>query len=74
LVGLSRLLARDLSKVSPEELISGAQQAEVVRSAAPDWSGRFLAELHRRGYSWPEIARLTGVPQTTVHRRAEPYM
>jgi hypothetical protein len=74
LVGLSRLLARDLSQLSTEELVEAIQQAEVVKVAAPEWSGRLLAALHRSGKSWPQIERLTGMSRQTAWRRAEPYM
>jgi hypothetical protein len=39
------------------------------------WSGRLLAALHdTHELSWPAIARLTGIPQSTAHRRAQPYL
>ncbi|GAA1312006.1 hypothetical protein GCM10009610_30400 [Pseudonocardia xinjiangensis] len=39
------------------------------------WSGRVLAALHDvHGLSWPAIARLTDIPQSTAHRRAQPYL
>lgn len=74
MTGLSRMLQCDLSEASDEELISGIQQAETVYSAAPMWSGRLLAALHRSGKSWPEISRLTGVSQTTAFRRAKDFL
>lgn len=38
-------------------------------------SGRLLAELHRRGrLSWPHIARVTGVRQTTAYELAQPFL
>lgn len=74
LTGLTRLLASDLSKASDEDLIAGIRQAETVNEAAPEWSGRFLAALHHAGKSWPQIARLTGIKQTTAYRRAQKYL
>lgn len=74
MTGLSQLLAKDLSVVSDAELIEGIRQAETVGGAAPEWSGRLLAALHRAGKSWPQIASLTGVSQTTAYRRAEKYL
>jgi hypothetical protein len=74
LTGLSRLLASDLSKLSPEELVEAIRHAEMVKKSAPEWSGRLIAALHRAGKSWPQIAELTGVSQTTAFRRAEPYL
>lgn len=74
LTGLSELLAKDLSKADLDELAEGIRQAELLGDAAPDWSGRLIAALHRRGVSWSEIVKLTGVRQTTAWRRAEPFM
>ena len=74
MTGLSRLLASDLSKLSAEELIEAIRHAETVKKSAPEWSGRLIAALHRSGRSWPQIAELTGVSQTTAFRRAEPYL
>lgn len=37
--------------------------------------GRLLAELHdEHGLSWSEIEQETGVPHSTAHRTAEPYL
>lgn len=36
--------------------------------------GRTAAELYRRGWTWPRIAALRGVDQSTVHRWAQPYL
>lgn len=71
---LARLSGGDLSSVDVDDLVLGARQAEYIRDRAPEISGRLLAELHRRGHSWPEIAKMTGIPQTTVFRRADPYL
>jgi hypothetical protein len=74
LTNLAGLLRLDLSTVDADKLILGAPQAEAIRKAAPEWSGRLLAELNRRGHSWPEISRPTGISQTTAYRRAQPYL
>lgn len=74
LTNLYELLARDLSKVDLDELVTGAKDAEQTRAAAMEWTGRLLAELSRRGKSWPQIARLTGIPQATAYRRAAPFL
>lgn len=71
---LSALLAQDLSKVDPQEIAQGVRDAELAGDQAPEWSGRLIAALHRQGFSWSQIAERTGVPQTTVHRRAQPYL
>ncbi|WP_130291564.1 terminase gpP N-terminus-related DNA-binding protein [Pseudonocardia sediminis] len=36
--------------------------------------GRTAAELYRRGWTWPRIAALRKVDQSTVHRWAQPYL
>jgi hypothetical protein len=54
----------------------------VPRSELPDHepghAGREyppLATLHDlHGLSWPMISRLTGISQSTAHRRAQPYL
>jgi hypothetical protein len=74
LANLARLLAEDLSSLNEDDLVVGAQQAEQIRDRAPEYSGKLLAELHRRGHSWPQIARITGISQSTAFRRADPYL
>jgi hypothetical protein len=72
---LARLLAGDLSGLTQEELVSVARRVETTRDDTLKWSGRVLATLHDlHGLSWPTIARLTGISQTTAHRRAQPYL
>lgn len=75
LAHLEDLLQRDLSKASEIDLIQGIRDAELLYEAAPQWSGRLLAQLYRNGErSWPDIADMTGVPRTTAYRRAEPWL
>lgn len=72
---LARLLAGDLTALSQDELIAAARRVEATRDETLQWSGRVLATLHdRHRLSWPAIARLTGIPQSTAHRRAQPYL
>jgi hypothetical protein len=72
---LARLLAGDLSALSQDELIAAARRVEATRDETLRWSGRLLAALHdTHNLSWPAIARLTGIPQSTAHRRAQPYL
>jgi hypothetical protein len=66
---LTELLARDLSVVDTEEIAAGVRDAEATRDAAARWSGRLLRELRARDVSWSQIVALTGLPQTTAHRR-----
>lgn len=70
-MNLADLLAKDLTTVDPEELAAGIRDAELTGDQAPEWSGRLIAELRRRNVSWSTIVKLTGLPQTTVWRRAE---
>lgn len=74
LKNLTELLASDLSKVDPEELLAGVRDAEMAFDKSQEWSGKLVAELKRRDLSWPVLAKLTGVPQTTLIRRAQPYL
>ena len=72
---LARLLAGDLSALSQDELVAAARRVEATRDDTLQWSGRLLAALHdTHQLSWPAIARLTGIPQSTAHRRAQPYL
>jgi hypothetical protein len=72
---LARLLAGDLSAMSQDELVAAARRVEATRDDTLQWSGRLLAALHDTHHlSWPAIARLTEIPQSTAHRRAQPYL
>ena len=70
---LADLLSRDLSTVPDEELVAGIRDAEATRDRATEWSGRLIAELHRRKDSWRVVREMTGLTQGTAGRRAEPY-
>ena len=74
MIDLEQLLASDLTKSDLETLIKGVQQAEHVYDEAQKWSGQLVAELKRRGLSWPVLARMTGLPQTNLARRGRPYL
>jgi hypothetical protein len=71
---LRKLLRSDMSTLDDQELIAGIRSVEEDRDVTLVISGRMLAELHRRGHSWPQISRMTGVSQTTCWRRAEMYL
>jgi transcriptional regulator of acetoin/glycerol metabolism len=66
---LRELLTADLSQISPEDLAEAVKMAELVSDSAPEWSARLIEALHAAGKSWPEIARMTGLSQTTAYRR-----
>jgi hypothetical protein len=75
LSNLAALLARDLSRVDPDELAQGIKDAELAGDQAPQWSGRLIAALHVHGKkSWSQISNMTGLSQTTAFRRARPFM
>jgi hypothetical protein len=41
----------------------------------PRMIGKSAAELHDdMGFSWPQIAQMTGLPMSTLYRRARPYL
>ncbi|QJY46632.1 hypothetical protein [Pseudonocardia broussonetiae] len=73
LKNLTDLLASDLSKVENEEIAAGIREAEMLFARSPQWSGRLVAEMKRRGVSWSELAKMTDVPQSTLGRRARDY-
>lgn len=48
---------------------------EQIKVRLPREIGQAAAELHdEMGYSWPQIAAMTGVPMATLYRRARPYI
>jgi hypothetical protein len=75
LTELARLLSRDIRDLSDDELIVAARLSASLAKMAPERTGRVLAELYARDrLSWPKIARLTGIIQTTAYRWAAPYL
>lgn len=64
----------DLSAADQEHLVEGVKWAESAARNGAEWSGRFSAELNRRGVSWSQLVKLTGIPQTTLYRHAKPYL
>ena len=64
----------DLSTADQAQLVAGVTWAESAARSGADWSGRMIAELRRRGVSWSQLVKLTGVPQTTLFRHAQPYL
>lgn len=65
----------DLSGLSEDQLLDAVKRSEEVRRAGRQRTGRLLAELHRRGrLSWPAIARVTGIRQTTAYDLAQPFL
>lgn len=71
---LARLLGEPVDGLSVEDLLAAVRQAESVRAASRERTGRLLAVLHSRGLSWPAIARATGIRQTTAYDWAKPYL
>lgn len=65
----------DFTGLTDDELVAAVQRAEEIRRAGRQRTGRLLAELHRRGrLSWPAIARVTGIRQTTAYDLAQPFL
>jgi hypothetical protein len=71
---IARLLAGPVNGLSDEQLVEAIRQAEQIRAASRERTGRLLAELHARGKSWPAIARETGIRQTTAYDWAQPFL
>lgn len=71
LANLIELFGRDLQEFEPDEIIAGIRYAEVGASQCRDLSSRLVAEMRRRGVKWSQLERRTGLPQTTLVRRAE---
>ena len=64
----------DVLRLTDDELVLAIQRSEEIRRAGRERTGRLIAELHRRGrLSWPAIARLTGIRQTTAYELAQPF-
>jgi hypothetical protein len=71
---LQELLAADLAAADLDAILGGIRDAEHTFDRAQEWSGRLIAELRRRDLSWSRLVTLTGLPQTTLWRRAQPYL
>jgi hypothetical protein len=75
LTELARLLSRDVAELSDDELITAARLSGDLQRSGPERTGRLLAELYGRDrLSWPKIAELTGIGQTTAYNWAQPYL
>lgn len=73
--GESQRRVTDLGQLTDDELVAAIHRSEELRRAGRERTGRMLAELHRRGrLSWPAIARLTGIRQTTAYELAQPFV
>ncbi len=71
---LIKLLASDISKAPDNEIADGIREAELAFDKAPAWVGRLVAEMKRRGASWSELQKMTGVPDSTLARRAKDFL
>lgn len=54
------------------DLIAAARETMEVRRRNSINGGAVLAELRRLGYSWRQIETLTGIPQSSARRWADP--
>jgi DNA-binding transcriptional regulator YiaG len=74
-IDLQKLAESNLREVDTDTLRQAVHDTEQVLEYGQDWSGLFIAELHRRsGLSWPAFAKQMGMPRTTLLRRAQPYL
>jgi DNA-directed RNA polymerase specialized sigma24 family protein len=65
----------DLDGFTRDELVAAVRRVESDRQESIRLSGQMLAALHdTHGLSWPAIAKLTGITQSTAHRRAQRYL
>jgi len=72
---LSRLLTLGVSAMTDDELIEAAKASAEVAQRSREITGRLLAALYERDeLSWPQIGRLTGLPTSTAHLWAQPYL
>jgi hypothetical protein len=69
-----RLLTGPVDRLTDDQLIEALREPERLRSASRERTGRLLAELNARRRSWPAIARVTGIRQTTAYDWARPYL
>jgi hypothetical protein len=69
-----RLLTGPVDGLTDDEVIEAVKEAERIRSASRERTGRLLAELNARGLSWPAIARVTGIKQTTAYDWSRPHL
>ena len=71
--GFDHLIPRELQTGDLDaDLILAAREALRRREQNTIDGGAVLAGLHRHGYSWREIADLTGIPFNTARRWAVP--
>ena len=68
---LLELLAKDLSKVTDEDLFEGIRSAELTFDKVQQWSGRLVAEAKRRQIPWSKLTEATGQPRATLDRRTQ---
>lgn len=75
LAELAALLGRAPDDLTDDELIRAVRLADEDRDAARERVGRLLATLYlRRRLSWPKLGELTGIPYSTAHGLARPYI
>lgn len=75
LAGLAELLSRGVSTLTDDELVAAAKASAEVTQRGREVTGRLLAALYERDrLSWPRIAELTGLPTSTAHLWAQPFL
>lgn len=74
---LSELRLRtDLTEVPVDQLAAAIQEAREQRDGLQEFVGKAIAAMHNRegGLKFTEIAELTGLPHSTLHYWAKPYL
>jgi hypothetical protein len=68
---LADLTATPIPEQGKEELLAGYRTAARSTDITADLCRQFLVEL-KKHYSWAELVKLTGDPQSTLYNRANP--
>jgi ABC-type amino acid transport substrate-binding protein len=72
---LSQLLPRvDLSEVPVDELAEAMREARQQQNDLREFIGKAAAAMNRSGKTFAEISKLTGLPNSSLHHWAKPYL
>ncbi len=72
---LSELLPRlDLSEVSVEHLAEAVREAREQQSDLRAFIGKAAAAMNHAGKTFAEISQITGLPHSSLHHWAKPYL
>lgn len=65
---------KDLRQMPEEILIEDGHYAGSSREIAREHQDRVMAELRRRGWSWPRLVKEFEIPQTSLVRRVRKHL